>query len=100
MVAIREAKRAVRGAATARLDGTPPDTSPQAQTVQDTLVRFMSPAEKLAQVARLSRMVNSLGLEGIQRRHPSATRWWIRMRLTEERLGRELTRKAYGWSSD
>ena len=99
MVAIREARRAAERAVS-RPDGTPADTSAKAQAVQDTLSRYMSPAEKLAQVAGLSRMVNSLALEGLRLRHPTASEHWIRMRQAEERLGRELTRKVYGWSSD
>ena len=76
------------------------DTSAKAQAFQDALVRYMSPAEKLERVAALSRMVNSLALEGIKMRHPTATEFWIRMRQAEQRLGRELTRTVYGWSSD
>jgi len=102
MVAIREARRAALRAQTAapRLDGTPADTNSVAQAFQDALVRFMSPAEKLERVARLSRMVNALALEGTRQRHPTASPSWIRMRQAEERLGREMTRKVYGWSSD
>ena len=102
MVAIREARRAAKRAVESprRDDGTPMDTSANAQAFQDALVRYMTPAEKLAQVAALSRMVNALALAGIKMRHPEATEFWIRMRQAEQRLGRELTRKVYGWSSD
>jgi hypothetical protein len=103
MVAIREASRAARRAASrdsVSMQRLPADTSASAQAFQDALVRFMSPAEKLERVASLSQMVNSLAAAGITLRHPEAGSFWIRMRQAEQRLGRELTRKVYGWSSD
>ena len=94
MVAIREARRAVRRlnhvTPPPRLGGTPADTTADAQAVQDTLQRRLSPAEKLAQVARLSRMVDVLSVEGLKRRHPTATDDMIRDLRAELRLGRDL----------
>jgi hypothetical protein len=94
MVAIREARRAARrlGACTAppRPDGTPADTTAAAQAVQDALQRRLSPADKLAQVARLSRMVDQLSVEGLRRRHPRATDGTIRDLRAELRLDRDL----------
>jgi hypothetical protein len=94
MVAIREARRAARrldnGTLSSRLAGTPADTTTAAQAVQDALQRRLSPAEKLAQVARLSRAVDLLSLEGIKRRHPTATGETIRDLRAEMRLGRDL----------
>ena len=94
MVAIREARRAARrighGNPSGRLGGTPPDTTAAAQAVQDALQRRLSPAEKLAQVARLSRMVDLLSIEGLKRRHPAATDEMIRDLRAELRLGRDL----------
>jgi hypothetical protein len=104
MVEIREARRAARRAAetasAVRLPGTPADTSAKAQAVQDALVRRMSPGEKLEQVAHMSRMVDQLAAMGLRQRHPGATEHWIRLRQAEERLGRELTAKVYGWLSN
>jgi hypothetical protein len=103
MVAIREANRALRRAAAgaaSRPDGTPADTTASAQAVQDALVRRMSPADKLARVARLSRMVDRLAVAGIEQRYPDAGRMWIRIRHTEQRLGRDLAAKVYDWSTD
>jgi hypothetical protein len=94
MVAIREARRAARrldrGTPAARLGGTPADTTAAAQAIQDTLLRRLSPAEKLAQVARLARMVDRLAIEGLRRRHPTATDKTIRDLHAELRLGRDL----------
>jgi hypothetical protein len=94
MVAIREARRAARrldnGTLLTHLAGTPADTTADAQVVQDALQRRLSPADKLAQVARLSRMVDQLSTEGLERRHPTATEEAIRDLRAEFRLGREL----------
>ena len=94
MVAIREARRAARrldrGTPPSRLGGTPADTTAAAQTVQDALLRRRSPAEKLAQVARLCRTVDQLSIEGLRRRHPTATDEAIRDLRVELRLGRDL----------
>jgi hypothetical protein len=94
MVAIREAHRAARrlddGPVPPRLAGTPVDTTAAAQAVQDALHRRGSPAEKLAQVARLSRAVDLLSIEGLKRRHPTATDETIRELRAELRLGRDL----------
>ena len=94
MVAIREARRAARrlesSASTPRAAGTPLDTATTAQVIQDMLWRRMSPAEKLAQVARLSRVVDELSIEGLKRRHPTATDEKIRELRAELRLGRDL----------
>ncbi|HUQ83454.1 MAG TPA: hypothetical protein VM076_20030 [Gemmatimonadaceae bacterium] len=94
MVAIREARRAARrldsGTLPPRLGGTPADTTAAAQAIQDALQRRLSPTEKLAQVARLSRMVDLLSIEGLRRRHPTAADEMIRDLRAELRLGRDL----------
>ena len=63
------------------------DTTAAAQAVQDALQRRLSGAEKLAQVARLSRTVDVLSVEGLRRRHPTATDDMIRDLRAELRLG-------------
>jgi hypothetical protein len=97
MVAIREARRAARrlddSPVPSRLAGTSADTTPTAQAVQDALQRRLSPAEKLAQVARLSRVVDLLSIEGLKRRHPTATTETIRDLRAELRLGRDLAER-------
>jgi len=94
MVAIREARRAARrlerGSPPTRLGGTPADTATAAQAIQDALQRRLSPAEKLAQVARLSRMVDRLSTEGLRMRHPTANDEMIRDLRAELRLGADL----------
>lgn len=102
MVRIREARRAIRRARdqapSERGTGTPADTSTVIQNIQDTLWLRLSPAEKLAQVAGLSRMVEMLAMEGLRMRHPGENSLAIWSRRAEARLGRELFARAYGTS--
>ena len=58
--------------------------------MQDALHRQLSAVEKLAQVARLSRVVNRLSIEGLKMRHPTADDETIRELRAELRLGRDL----------
>ena len=96
MVDIREARRIARRTySTSRLDGTPADTSVAAQAIQDALLRRFSPAEKLARVAHLSRMVDQLSLEGLRQRHAGADDDTIRYLRAELRLGRQLAARVY-----
>jgi len=92
MVANREARRAAKRAAQGfpRLGGTPADTAAAAQAVQDALWRRSSPAEKLAAVARLSRMVDQLSVEGLRTRHQGADVQVIRQLRERLRLGEAL----------
>jgi hypothetical protein len=99
MVEIREARRTARRVhrhAPAGLEGTPLDTSAAAQAIQDALLRHVSAAGKLAQVARLSRMVDLLSIEGLRQRHPTDADDVIRYRRAELRLGREMAARVYG----
>jgi hypothetical protein len=101
MVEIREARRVARGASTAtRPGGAQADTSVAALAVQDALLRRASPAEKLAQVARLSRMVDQLSMAGLRQRHPTPGDEMIPYRRAELRLGRELAARVYGARHD
>jgi len=99
MVAIREARRAAklvsRSLPALHAAGTPADTSVAAQAVQDELLRRLTPADKLAQAARLSRAVDLLSIEGLRQRHPTADDALIQFRRAELRLGRELAAKVY-----
>jgi len=97
MVEIREARRVARRASTAtQPGGAPADTSITALAVHDALLRRASPAEKLAQVARLSRTVDQLSVAGLRQRHPTADGEMIAYRRAELRLGRELAARVYG----
>ena len=101
MVEIREARRlAKRVATSARVVGTQADTSTAAQAVQDALFRRASPAQKLAQVAQLSRMVDQLSVAGLRQRHPTFGDEMIRYRRAELRLGRELAERVFGARRD
>src|SRR5687768_10205975 len=99
MVEIREARRIARRAQS-HSAGTPADTSIAAQAVQDARWRRLSPPEKLALVARLSRMVDQLSREGIKLRHAHANEEMIRRHRAELRLGRALAIRVYGRHSD
>ena len=101
MVAIREARRiAQRANTTTRLGGTAADTSASAQAIQDDLIRRGSPGEKLARVARLSRMVDQLAMAGLRQRHPTVDDEVIRDLRAELRLGRELASRVSGARRD
>ena len=101
MVEIRQARRVARRTHTAtRPGGAPADTSVAALAVQDALLRRASPAEKLAQVARLSRMVDQLSVAGLRQRHPTTDDEMIAYRRAELRLGRELAARVYGARHD
>ena len=97
MVQIREARRIARRALQSpRFDGTPADTSPAAQAVQDALLRRSTRAEKLARVTQLSRMTDQLSLAGLKLRNPHADDQTIRFLRAELRLGRALAVRVYG----
>ena len=100
MVRVREARRAIKRCMDEqpreRAAGTPADTSAAIQRIQDALWLRLSPAEKLAQVAGLSRMVDLLAMEGLRMRHPGAQAADIRYRRAKLRLGGDLTARVYG----
>ena len=101
MVQIREARRiAQRAGNAARVNTAQADTSVAAQAIQDSLFRRASPTEKLAQVARLSRMVDLLSMAGLKQRHPTADDEMIRYLRAELRLGRELAERVFGARRD
>jgi hypothetical protein len=105
MVVVREARRTARRVALgndagARLGGTPADTSPSVQAIQDALWQRVAAAGKLSNVARLSRMVDQLAIQGLRQRHPDADDELIRYRRAELRLGRELAARVYALPRD
>ena len=57
----------------------------------------MSPAQKLARVAALTRTVQELALADIRRRHPAASVEEQSLRLASRWLEPELMLKAFGW---
>lgn len=104
MVAIREARRTARralaNAPALPLGGTPDDTSPAAQAIQDELWRRTPPAKKLAQVARLSRMVDQLSIAGLRQRHAGASEPELLQLRAQLRLGPELAARVHSASRD
>ncbi len=71
------------------------DTSPDAQRMQLTLWRRMSPMEKARAVGQFSRSVRELSLAGIRHRHPQASERECRLRYAVLTLGRTLACAAY-----
>jgi hypothetical protein len=101
MVARREARRAAKRAAQTAVDssrpgGIPNDTAVSSLAIQDALLRRLTPAGKLAQVALLSRMVDQLSIQGLKQRHPTADDQTIRRLRADLRLGRVLAAAVYG----
>ncbi|MGH7677692.1 MAG: hypothetical protein ACRENU_04440 [Gemmatimonadaceae bacterium] len=102
MVDIRENRRAAKqavlatGARTGARTVLVVDTAPEAQAVQDALLRRMSHARKLALVASLSRTVDALARDGVKKRHPRADEREIQFHVAVLRLGAQLASRAYG----
>jgi len=57
----------------------------------------MSPAEKAARVAALTRTACMLALAGLRSRHPAADERELLLRLAVLRLGAETVHRVYGW---
>lgn len=76
------------------------DTSPEVERMQIEAWRKMTPAEKFAWMAAMTRRLQELQLAEIRRRHPDAGEWELKMRLASRRLDPELMRRAFGWDPD
>ncbi len=76
------------------------DTSPEVERMQIEAWRKMTPAEKFARMAAMTRRLQELQLAEIRRRHPEAGEWELKMRLASRRLEPELMRRAFGWDPD
>jgi hypothetical protein len=76
------------------------DTSPDAEAVRFALYARMSPADKLARMAELTRSANALALAGLRRDYPDASDEELWLRLAVRRLGPELVARAYGWRAE
>lgn len=72
------------------------DTSLDAERLQIGIWRRMSPTEKGEMVARASRALLELQLQGLRRRHPDANERQLRRLALAERHGEELARRVYG----
>ncbi len=73
------------------------DTRPTVKALIIEGYRLMSPAQKLARVAALTRTVQELALADIRRRHPAACIEEQSLRLASRWLKPELMLKAFGW---
>jgi len=79
------------------LRATPPDTSPDIETLRFERYARMSPAEKAERVTALTRGACTLALAGLRQRYPHADRNELLLRLATLRLGAETVWRAYGW---
>ena len=100
MVEIREARRAARRVAANRsVHATAPggvtDTSLEAREFQDARLRQMTPAQKLAAAAALSRGVDALARAGVRMRHPHADADELDFQYAVLRLGPELADRVH-----
>jgi len=73
------------------------DTAADADALQFALYRRMSPAEKAARVAELTRTAHVLALAGLRERYPAAAAGELLLRLAVRRLGAETVARVYGW---
>lgn len=71
------------------------DTSPDIERLQIEGWRAMSPSEKAALVAGLTRAAYEMALPGVRHRYPDATPREQFLRLAVLLLGEELARKAF-----
>lgn len=71
------------------------DTTSDVEARQIEAWQRMTPADKLAIVAGLSRAVFDLGLAGVRDRYPAASHREHFLRLAIQRFGRDLAAKVY-----
>ena len=75
--------------------GLADDSSTEAERLQVSLWRSMSPAKKAHAVSTLCRATQELSLAGIRHRHPHASERECLLRLAELKLGPDLIRAVY-----
>jgi hypothetical protein len=78
----------------------PNDTHPAIEAFLVEGYRRMSPSEKLARVASLSRAVRELALADVRRAHPQAGSRELALRVASRCLDAETMRRAFGWDPD
>lgn len=74
------------------------DTTPEAWATMIDLYRRMTPAQRVARMAALNRMVQELAAARIRREHPDASPREIQLRVAALWLGREAMLRTYGWA--
>jgi len=72
------------------------DTSARNRERYYDMLRAMTPVQRLARAASLSRAVRGLALESIRAEHPDATPHELQVRLAVRLYGPELARRVYG----
>lgn len=88
----RRSRLAVSGTVTSM---RPADTSDDAWQVWLSLLRDMTPAQRVDRAVELCRLVDELAAAGVRSRHPDYDDGQVRMALHRLRLGDDLTRAAW-----
>jgi hypothetical protein len=76
------------------------DTHPAIEALRIEGFRRMTPAQKFAQVAALTRNVRDLAIAGIRMRHPGIGDRDARIRLAAMTFDRAVLARAFGWAPD
>jgi hypothetical protein len=76
------------------------DTHPAIEALRIEGFRRMTPAQKFAQVASLTRNVRDLALAGIRMRHPGIGDRDARLRLAAMTSDPTVLARAFGWAPD
>lgn len=74
------------------------DTHPAIEALRIAGLRLMTPAQKFALVASLTRNVRDLALAGIRMRHPGIDDRDARIRLAAMTSDRTVLVRAFGWA--
>ncbi len=72
------------------------DTDPEAQRIQDELIRAMPTWRRLEIMASLNETSRQLALEGLRELYPEATGVELKRLLADLQLGQELAEEVYG----
>src|SRR5256714_14578717 len=70
-----------------------PDTSPETERVQLSIIARMPTWRKVEMIARLNEMLSALALEGLKQTYPGADEDVLRYRLDEIRIGANLAQQ-------
>lgn len=73
------------------------DTTAAAANLLYGRLRELSPAQRLAMMAAMSRSVCEIARAGIRSRHPHADEREVAIRLASLTIDAETMRKAFGW---
>jgi hypothetical protein len=72
------------------------DTPTHIEALQITRLQQMPPWQKLALAGQMNQMVRTLAINGVRRRHPTASEAEVQRYLAEQRLGADLAARVYG----